>query len=167
MAIQPHAAGVTLVRIDALQGSGLESVGYTVNGAEITEDVRHADVPGDQNGGDEGHPIDIQILSQMHRVRLELSTYDRAVTDKIRAWCNNAVPGVTPTPGSFLMYGALYFRLLLLSTNTDFVRNYLRAIPRQPIETNHGTKWRRITLEFECYPTAAGGAGTIYNATTS
>jgi hypothetical protein len=168
MAVAPQAAGTVLVKIDANQGSGLESLGYTINGVDIQEEHRHTEVPGDQNGGEEGHPIEEQWLSSVHIVRLELSSYERLVGEKLHAHLAGATAGTTPTPGTFILGASKYFRLLLLSTNTDFIRNYTRAIlAGEPKEINHGTKWRKFVATFKCYPTTPGGAGTLYNTTSS
>lgn len=165
MAITIHVAGACLAKIDANQGSGLESLGYTVNGAEIEERDYHSDVPGDQNGGEEGPPIDVQYFGAVHVVRLDLSSWDTAVVNKLLAKIATGTAGTLPTPGSLMGSGSLTYRLLLLTTNEP--RNYPRAFLRNGVRKNHGTKFSRLSLEFECHGSTAGGGGTLYNATTS
>ena len=47
----------------------LETLGYTQNGVQIEEELYTGDVKGDENGGEEGPPIDVQYFGEVHRVR--------------------------------------------------------------------------------------------------
>ena len=165
MAVVPHVAGSCLVKIDANQGPGLESLGYTVNGAEIEVRQFKSPVHGDQNGGEEGPPIDVQHFGAIHIVRLEFSTWDTATMNKVLAAVANGTAGVMPTPGSLMAGGSLYYRLLLLTANEPI--NYLRAFPVDEIGINKGSKYSKQRVTFECHANAAGGGGVIYNSTTS
>lgn len=131
-----------------------------------------SDVPGDQNGGSEGPPIDIQYYGQIHRVRLEMSKYDKAVAEKLGARLLGGAAGVigANTPGSLLAGGSLYHRLLLKSTTTaggTSARNYVAAICRGAIEVNRGTRWSRLVMEFECHSRDVSGTITLWNTTTA
>ena len=68
MANLVHVAGLALIKI-SFGGSGYLELGYTRNGADITHEGFFLDVPGDENGGDEGPPIEIQFLGEIARVR--------------------------------------------------------------------------------------------------
>lgn len=154
-------AGPVLVRTGTGSANALEDLGYSINGIRITEDVFMGDVPGDQNGGDAGPPIDVQYFGQVDRVELELNKYDSAVLAKIAPRLLGGTAGTTGTPGTLIAGGTKYFRLLLTATN--FTRNYLCAIPRAPIESNWGTKFSVVRLVFDCH----AFNGTLYNTTTS
>ena len=155
MAVTIVVRGLVTVAVDADSGGGLETLGYTRNGAEITSESFMLDVPGDENGGDDGPPVDIQYLGEIARVRLELTKFDSDVAAKIEARLKDGTFGVIPLPGQLIMAGQAYMRLLL-NTPTG-PRNYLRAIPRMPIEHNVGTKYTTLMVEFECHAPAGGG----------
>lgn len=155
-------AGACLVRTGTGDASALENLGYSINGVQYFEDVFQSDVPGDQNGGDEGPPIDIQHFGQIDRVRMELSKWDAAVYAKIAPRTKGGTAGQsTVSVGSLLFANSYSYRLLLTAPN--FTRNYLRAIPRPPIQLNTGTKFSRLIIEWECHDLS----GVRWNTTTS
>ena len=151
----------------------LETLGYTVNGADITHEVMMDDILGDQNGGDSGPPIDIQYYGQIARVRLEMSKWDSAVLHKLlpRVHPDGGAGGLvtvnTATVGTLIAGSSSGFRLLLLPTavavNGPMVgpMNFLIAIPRGPMEVNKGSKWARLVLDFECH----AASGVLANVT--
>jgi len=165
-AIVPVVAGLCTVKVGTGEGNALESAGYSRNGAEITKEAFMLDVPGDENGGDDGPPVDIQNLGEIIRVRLELTKYDRDVTIKIEPREKGGSAGVIATPGALMFAGEKFMRLLLSTPNNPV--NFPWAIPREPIDVNLGTKFSTLLLEFVCYkdPTSAN-TGVIYNATTT
>lgn len=161
MAVAVITTGPAYVSVGTGVAGALEALGYSINGVEIFENVFMGDVPGDQNGGDEGPPIDIQYFGQVDRVRMELSKYDQAIADKIRPRLLGGSAGTVGTPGTLVAGGAVYYRLLI--NPTTLPRNYLAAVPREPIEVNRGTKFSRLVLEFECH----NFTGTLWNTTTT
>jgi hypothetical protein len=158
MAEAVQVAGACRVQVDS--GEGIENLGYSVNGVDAVAEAFWIDVPGDENGGEQGPPIEIQYLGEIARVRMELSKWDSAVFAKIEARLNNATAGTPATAGTLVFANALEFRLLLNATNFD--RNFPRAIPRGAIELNRGTRWARAVIEWECHK---NGSGVLYNAT--
>jgi len=162
MAATVNVPGAALIKIDAGQGSGLETLGYSINGVDVTEESYFSNVPGDQNGGDEGPPIAIQYFGETARVRMELSKWDTAVADKIRAKLSSSTAGAIATAGT-LLDGSVAndFRLLIVPTSLPI--NFLFAIPREPIELNRGTKFARLVINWECHAVS----GVLYNTTTS
>lgn len=159
MAEAIQVTGPALVKID--YGSGLSNLGYSINGIEIFPEVFMSDVPGDQNGGDEGPPIDVQYFGETARVRMELSKWDTTVAGKILARVKNGTAGAIATAGSLMFTGALYYRVLILPTTQPM--NFVGAIARAPIELNKGTKYSRLLVEFECH----GIDGVLWNTTTT
>ncbi len=157
MAIAVVQTGPALIRI----GAPLEDLGYSINGVEIIETTFMSDVPGDQNGGDDGPPIDVQYFGQIDRVRMELSKFDNAVVDKIRARLSGGTAGVPGTSGTLIAGTSVFYRVLVLPTTNP--RNYVAGIPREPIEVNRGTKFSRLILEFECH----SFSGTLWNLSTT
>ncbi len=163
MSVTTVVRGLVSVSVDLDSGEGLESLGYTRNGAEITAESFMTDVPGDQNGGDDGPPVEIQYLGEIVRVRLELTKFDTDVAAKVEARLKDGTFGSVPLPGQLIMAGQQYARLLLATPTGP--RNYLRAIPRMPIEHNAGTKFTILVVEFECH--APAGGGVMFDANIS
>lgn len=162
MANQVNVAGAVQIKTGTGSASALEVLGYTINGARITENAYFSDVPGDENGGNEGPPIDVQYFGQVDFIRLELSKYDPAVWAKIVPLLKGGTAGSAGTVGTLVFSGSADFRVLLLGSN--FTRNYLRCIPRQPQDINVGSKFSTLVLEFECHK---DGSGVLWNTTTS
>jgi hypothetical protein len=156
MALAVHVAGKALIQIDA--GAGLESLGYTINGVEISDDPFFSDVPSDENGGDEGPPIDVQFFGFVATIRIELSRWDSAVAAKIHPFLAGGTAGVQGTSGT-LMSGNAY-RLLILPTNLP--RNYPVAFPSEPQEINKGTKYSRLAITWKAYGFTSA---TVWNTT--
>ena len=154
-----HTLGPARIRVDTGAANALEELGYSAEGVTIREEARRLDVPGDENGGSEGVPIDIQYLGQIHFVTFELTKYDELILDKLTPRIYGGTAGTEGTIGTLLVANG--FRLLIHSTTEP--RNYLLAMPLEPVETNKGTKFSRVIMGFECYPSS----GTIYNASTS
>lgn len=159
------------VLINQGTASALAALGYTENGAEVREELLAGDVPGDQNGGDQGSPIDIQKFALMGHVHLEMSKWDEAVARAVQAKSNpngsaSNAQGVSPAPGVLIFSTTDYFRLLLFpATNSVFVRNFLIAVPREAHALNLGTKYARFITDWICYPPLGGG--TYWNTTSS
>lgn len=161
MAMTSHAAGKALIMIDDYTGPGLQSLGYTREGAETENETFWIDVPGDENGGDQGPPIEIQWLGEIARVRLELTKWDPAVYALVEGDVPAGAPGVPLTilPGTLLFANTKFFRLLIncgaggtaLADQPFEPRNFPCAVPRRPRQLNKGTKYSTAVCEFECY----------------
>lgn len=172
MAQGPVVEGACEVKVDTGSARALQSFGWTANGAQVTRRRLTVDIPGDQNGGDDGVPIDIQEMGGFYTVRLEMTKWETSIEAKIRTLVNqqgsgafaSLVLGTVPTPGSLIVSNSAYFRLLLLPTDSARAMNFLAAIPRDdPYEINKGTKFSRLVLSFTCYPIS----GVIWNTTTT
>jgi hypothetical protein len=161
MASSVHVAGPAQIKVDTAAGNSLEELGYTINGAEIREEIFHSNVPGDENGGDEGPPIDVQYFGEIHHVRLELSKWDASVANKVLAKLYGGTAGVLGAAGTLMAGGSKTVRLLINASIEP--RNYLKAFLRNQSELNKGTKYSKLVLEFECH--ANGVGGTVYNTT--
>lgn len=158
--------GACLIKIDTGAANALETLGYSMEGVTIQEKGFYDDVPGDQNGGSAGPPIDIQHHGQIHTVQMDLSKIDDAIWRKMQARINLIKAAAlsitasygTPSPAGVLM-SALGFRLCLISPTNP--RNYLLAIPRGDMGSNKGTKYRRQSIVWECHALA----GVMFNET--
>jgi hypothetical protein len=160
MALAVIVPGPALVRIDA--GAGLEDLGYSDNGIVIDEEGFFLDVPGDQHGGDDGPPIDVQYLGEIARIRMELTKWDSTVAAKVEARLAGGTAGTPGTPGTLMFQDSKTIRLLIASTLLP--RNYPRVFVRGAINCNRGTKYSRFVCEFEAHK---NGSGVLRNAVTS
>lgn len=171
MAAIVQVPGAALVKVNTGSASALQSLGYTENGVTYREEELVINVPGDQNGGDEGNPIEIQKLGIVTHVHLEFSKWDEVVSQQVQAKCNNngtgpVGQGVSITPGTLYFSNTLYFRLLIVPlTNVAFVRNFLTACPIEAHEINIGTRYAKFVVDFICYPPVGGGASWNLTAT--
>jgi len=157
--------GPALIQTDATADSKntLKTLGYTTNGADLVFDGFYVNVPGDENGGDEGPPIEVLMLGMIARVRLELDKYDTAVIDAINAryWAN-PVPtvGTPPTVGIMMFANDYTFRLKVTTTVRTY--DFPRAFTRGPIEMpRYGSKYSMVVCEFECHKNAWGVLFTL------
>lgn len=151
-------AGVTTVKVD-ISGS-LETLGYCLDMAEHRDQSFHHDVPGDEHGGPQGPPIDIQLLGRVSHVRCELSKYDRTIEQKIRARLRSegaANAGIVDTAdiGALMIQDSKTFRVLLSNANDP--RNFPICLVREPIEVGAGTKFSSLILEFEAHRNQSTG----------
>lgn len=166
MAAVVNIPGPCEVLVDTGSTNALESLGWTVNGAQIEQiDFEH-EVKGDQNGGDEGSPIEIQYLGYIHRVTLDLSKYDEAVLSKIQPTLYGGTEGTRGYIGTAKSTNS--YRLLLKpqfggSVTSQAVRNYLVAMPKRPAHVI-GTKSTQKRITFDCHPNSSG---VVYNKTSS
>ena len=181
MTAQVQVPGAALVKTDSGTASALESLGYSINGIEVTEEMLTEDVNADQNGGEGGPPVDVQDFGHIARIRMELSWWDFAVANRIRQRLNPngtvqspvVAAGVSPIPGSLLFAAAYTYRLLILPSGTvpggisgtGGAMNFLKAIPRDPYVINIGTKFARLIFDWIAYPPVGGG--TLWNTTTT
>lgn len=165
MATAVQVPGAALIKTGSGSSGALESLGYSINGVEITEEMLSEDVPGDQNGGEGGPPIDIQDFGHIARIRMELSVWDFTVAGRLRSKLNGVSQGVSPTPGSLIFANSYHFRLLILPVTAGDAMNFLVATPREPHVINLGTKFARLIFEWIAYPPVGGG--TLWNTTTT
>lgn len=164
MAATIQVDGLATVKIASPLGGSLETLGYTENGVEITEQLYTGPVHGDENGGDQGPEIDIQYFGEMHIIRMTFTKYDETVIDKVRAGLAGGTAGTPGTAGSLYIQGGVSWRLLIHSVNRP--RNYVNVIFDQPKEINKGTKHSKATIVARAFR-AAGVSGAIYNSTTT
>ncbi|HWA97912.1 MAG TPA: hypothetical protein VG713_05445 [Pirellulales bacterium] len=145
--------GKTLVRIGPGGGS-LQSLGYTRDSVDCISEGFFQDVPGDENGGEAGPPIDILYLGEIARVRVELTKFDTTVASIVEARVNGATVGTPAATGSLMFAGTYYMTLALVNTNAP--RTFNRAIPRSAIQMNRGSKFATFVCEWECHKDGSG-----------
>lgn len=162
MAVTIVVPGLATVKLDTGDANALEILGTTRNGVEITFEGFFLDVPGDENGGDDGPPIDVQYLGETARIRMELTKWDTAIADKITHRERGGTAGVVPTAGNLQFQGSKSYRLLINTVSVPF--NFPRTIIRMPIEINRGTKFSTLVIEGEAHKNASN---VLYDNTNS
>jgi hypothetical protein len=159
----------TLVKIQktGVLSDALSTLGYTVGGVNIIENVYHSDIQNDEDGGPEGPPADVQIMGQIDYVQLVLNKYDAAVWTVLCASTPGGTQGLAPTPGTLMLQSGNYWRLLLVGTN--FTRNYTRVIIREPRQLSVGSKHSVAILTAQCFrdPNSSPTANRLWNTTAS
>lgn len=151
--------GIATIQVCIANGGTLADLGYTINGVEIREETFSEDIHGDQNGGDAGPPIDVEVYGEIHRIQLTLSKWDEAVANIIRANVAGGTAGVPPTPGTLLFAGGHAFRLAINSVLRP--RNYpIVLFLKEPKEVNKGTRFSRLVLTGVAYK---NGSNILYD----
>lgn len=163
MAATVVVPGPATIKIQ-ITGGSIQTLGFTRNGVEISENTYLLDVPGDENGGDEGTPIDVQFLSEAHVLRLNLTKWDTAVAvdlfKKTPGSTINSTLGTPTTAGTLLFAQGGTYRVLIDSANFD--RNYPRCVLRGAIEHSVGSKYQALMMELVGYK---DGSGVLWNTT--
>lgn len=159
MATQIHVAGPAEIKVGTGSVGALETLGYTRQGADVRDQGFWIDVPGDQHGGDQGPPIDIQYLGEIVRIRVELTKYDEAIAAKVRARLKGGTEGSPGTAGTLMFQDSKTIRVLISTTLLPL--NFPRSFIRGEWEINKGTKFSMLVIEFEAHKDADG---VLYNA---
>ena len=158
--ICPTVAGPLQVWVDTGSSNALEFLGWTTNGASIEQTAFQTPVFSDENGGEQGQPVDYQLFGNQHRVSLELSKFQSAVLAKLDARYNPAVDAGDIGVGMLLNCTSGKFRLLLWAPN--FVRNYPNSYVLEPIEQSPiGSQYTRARCSFTCNKIG----GVLFNTT--
>lgn len=160
MAVAIQVTGPALIKVGTGAASALENLGYTRNGAEIVAEGYWINVPGDENGGDDGPPIDVQFVGETARIRLELTKWDVTVAAEVESRFKDGTGGTPGTAGTLMFSGSKAMRLVIVPTTGG--RNFPRAFPRFAIELNKGTRFSTFVVEFEAHKDAAG---VLWNTT--
>jgi hypothetical protein len=160
MAIAIIVDGLVTVKITPY-GGAKSSLGYTRNGVDITFEGFFLDIMGDENGGDDGPPIDVQYLGEVARVRCELTKWDTALALNVMERHYQSAAGVPVlSPGQTLInQDNGYLALELTSASRTYT--FPKVFPRNAIELNKGTKFSTFTCEFEAH--RFGATGTLYS----
>ncbi len=127
-------------------------LGYTIDGVNTDDEPFFTDIQGDENGGTDGPPIDVQHFGSISRIRLELNKFDQALFNSLEARVNNGTSGVIPIVGSLMFQGDLTWQLHLLPVHdVTKGRNYPVAFPRTAISKNISAKVQRASCDFEAH----------------
>lgn len=164
MSLAPIYDGPALIRvaIPGVASGALQDLGYTEDGADVVRNPFWAEVKGDQNGGTEGPPIDIQWLGETATIRMVLTRFDITVATAVSCRVANSTAGTPAAAGTLMFEENKSMRLLISTTNRPL--NFPRALVRGTNEINKSVKFQRYILEWECHKDANG---VLFNATTT
>jgi hypothetical protein len=158
-----NVAGPLQIWVDTGAANALEFLGWTTNGASIEQLAFQTPVFSDENGGEQGPPVDYQMFGNQHRVSLELSKFQQSVLTKLDARYNPNTSNGNVGVGMLLGCNSAVFRLLLWAPN--FVRNYVNTVLLEPIEESPiGAQYTRARCSFTCNKNSAG---VLFNTTST
>jgi hypothetical protein len=150
-----NVAGPIQIWVGTGAAFAMEFLGYTINGAEISEQPFMAPLASDDYGGDQGPPADYQLMGTQTRIGLELLKYSPTVAAKLESFYNLvALASVSGTAavGMLMACTPLTTRVLLLAGTAaapTYVRNYPLALILEPIEYSPiGSQASRLRVNF-------------------
>lgn len=170
MAAQIFVPGLIKVSVAPASGSPLQTLGYCSDGVHIREELRLRPVYGDEGGGAEGVPVDIQYLGQYHILRFELYRFEGAVLESVlKAFSTNQykLRNKAFDPGWMMRQGGDHYQLELrteyrvITADPVFKRLYPAAVLTGAPEYGVGVHEMRTVFEFTCYPDASGTIFTV------
>jgi hypothetical protein len=175
-----HIDGACLVKVEYnvnSNTSGLQTLGYTIDGARLSLHQYERPIHGDQNGGNDGPPVDIIIHGWTVDIALAMVDFDFEVLEDLMhhltlsAATTPALPNAAsltpPAPGT-LLFGrvggtAQHSVRLVLVTATQPL-NFLQCMLTNPHDWNKGTNERVEVLRFRSFENSNG---ILSNATVT
>lgn len=152
------SAGVVTPCADA---GGLD-LGYTRNQVDISEDTQLLPVPGDENGGDAGDPIEFQVMTKTLHMRCEFTKWNKDGADILRknGKVQTVVGGVW-TVGSLLYANGDSFAISVTSAvDSYFSVQAYNCICQQPVEIGRGTRFSVLVCDIEAHMEPSNFSGT-------
>lgn len=150
-----NVAGPLQVWVGTGAAVALEFLGWTINGASITEQPFISPLASDDYGGDQGPPSDYQLFGTQHQIRLEFLKYQSSVAAKLELFYNQvALATATGTAAVGMLLGCtpLTTRVLLLAGTAaapTYVRNYPLAQIIEPLTYDPiGSQASRLQVSF-------------------
>lgn len=169
--------------------AALEKVGENINETQLAVEPIMHNVAGDQHGGQEGAPIEMQALGYRVRGQLQLSKWNPEVRRKIERHNLYATDGaVLDSEIGSLLLRDRSFRILLkpakdnpilladagagaVANDDYFVRNFVCCTIESAIACGVGTKFSVLSFAFTAHRApddhplapAANGSGLIWN----
>jgi hypothetical protein len=172
MPLAVHVAGPALIRIgpEGCSNAQLQTLGYTRDGARIRTEAYWEEVHTDEWGGDAGPPAEIVYHGERAIVQLELTKWDATIADAIAKRVSSIEghnTGIIPGAGLLVFSGGLAYRLVIDFQKEGVVDwEFPRAVPREPIEINKGSRPSIMVVTFDCYPKFIGAAWVLYTPFT-
>ena len=151
MAISVQVAGLATIKMTLGEDNSLQTFGYTQDGANLTFQPFYQDVPGDENGGDAGPPIEKVWMGEIVQIQLDFTKWDFALESvlqkRLRDKTNLLTVG-TPVGAGTLTFPNAF--TLIVSTPIR-IYNFPRCVPESAFQLNVGTKFSRLSAAFTAY----------------
>ena len=177
LSVQVFGPAKIIVAAPGAAAAAFMTFGYTQDGAKINIEGHAINVPGDETGGNENIPVEVQLIGETARVRLEMTKWDKAVGNLLAARFPSRLAGGVITPGRLAFANDDYWRLMIKGTLVNGIYNAWNfpcaTLVRTPMEINSGTKYSRLMMEFDCHrnqkPVSGSGTwngaalGVLYN----
>lgn len=156
MALNIQVPGLAVIKMTLGEDNAIQTFGYTQDGANLTFQPFYQDVPGDENGGDAGPPIDKVFMGEICQIQLDFTKWDAAyeliLQKRMRDKTNLLTTGVPVGAGTLTFANA--FTLQVVATNRIY--NFPRAVPESAFQINIGTKFARLQATFTAYKSTNG-----------
>ncbi len=155
-----NVTGVVEIGIAIPHTGTVVSLGTSTDSIQITERGYYHDIPGDLNGGQQGPPIEIQKLGEVHTVNIRMSSWSKTYMQTVEKWYHTTRGTIEDDEVGQLMFASgVRARLLLNTRDLDDTRNYWNAIMREPKSFSIGSKYTEQSLTFECHRCRCGEDG--------
>jgi hypothetical protein len=143
------------LEVDPTTLGTLLHLGSSVDTTEFRNAPYYNEIYGDQHGGQQGPPIEMQYLGHVVHFTVELVTWDETALELIR---ERVVQNPTRGLDSAAIIGAMMFkrnaiRVVANTADQDDVRNFYTCIAREPMSIGYGTKFAAWRIPFTAYRT--------------
>lgn len=184
--VKVNVPGAVPVMIAGINGvSGLVNLGYTSDGCEITINEYAIEVKSDRYGGEQGPPVEKQILGLDADIRLNLvefnAEYIRYLESRMPGDASIvAAPGKIVTPGTLGFAGGNLIRCMLRgvidaaaivagATAIELMSpmNFPFCSVHQAVGYNLGTRYSRANVTLKAYQGLVNTDVVLYNRVTS
>ena len=165
MALAVQKTGLVTVYTKVGLQSSFTSTGYAMDMVRIREQPFHHDVPGDENGGPQGPPIDVQYLGSIVQIQIEMSKSDPTQVGLLRKFAQYTQGTISQNEVGTLQFANKSIAVLLYAPNAPLPLHFPCCIVREPIEYGLGTKFAAVQLSITAYrhPTT----GVLYDQVTT
>lgn len=154
-----HSFGATYIFVNTGDGGAIQLLGTCEDKPQHSfQSMRHK-VYGDENGGSEGEPLDVQRLGGIFVVRFTLINKILATWKKVAAGLLGTTgPASAVQPGLFESSYRYQFTFanitkngtIVVNANATTPRRYLQAVPIVA-DWEAGTIAQRLPMAIECY----------------
>lgn len=169
---------------DAATGaySDMFKVGEQIDDTQLAVQTFYHDVPGDSHGGSQGPPIERQVLGQIVRGMLNLSSFDPEVRRRLHRNNAFAVEGaVADAEIGSLLFRDRGFRIVIVPGRANVIPtqlpalqdagkdyyawNFVCCVVSEAVECGQGTKFSALRFAFEAHRAPKGhpNAGLLWN----
>lgn len=158
MPLAIHVFGPALIKVgpEGAANNQLQNLGFTRDGVRIRTEALFEDIHSDELGGQAGLPVELAYYGERAVVTCELIKWDVTVADLLAKRLSGVQTntGVIPGPlGRMVFSNGDAFRLVIASLTPGTIGwSFPRAVPREPMEINKGSRPSMMLLVFDCYP---------------